>query len=684
MPARWRDAFPSIKDSAVVSRTDVSMFLAPDCKQRGHRRTRARIVAGLAGLALCCVVAVASAQVVLESVTNTAVAGSGPAGNGPDANPQVVTLRHNSDNPGGNAMTARTPAVTATFSLTNHQFSGLTAAQGYPASTGGNAVFFGGAPATTGNAPASLAIYQAMSAFGIPAATHFTSVNPVAGQGISLSANAGIELALSTRAIEVRAPATPLNARVRLADLVITFNVPVDNPILHFTGMGGLGNAAPAQPQLGISGEFDLVTTTGQTLTRVSGNTHFVVSGTQINNGSARMGSGCTAGGDACGSVRVNGTRITSITLRTYVRGDGTSGAQWNGQANAFTLDGLSIGVSVNEPAPTFTVRKASFGGTGIFNFTGTNGYTDTTVITNSAGTVETGTTRTLAAANSATTITEATTAGYRLMLITCSGLGAGGTATPTVPAAGVAGGGSVLLSASAVSMGSDIACIFTNERLPILRVRKALPLGRAQPGHQFRLTIQQSGTTHADVTTTGSSDTPAEQASYVAASGVTYTLSESATDAAAQAFYSPTYACTNSRVGGQTPSGNGTTFTVTPVAGDDLTCTFTNNVIPTEVSVQKAASAATVTRGQNVQFTLLVRNTGTIAADGTRIVDPAVAGLNCSALSCTAAGSAQCPASPTVGGLQTAPGLAIPALPGGGSVSLLLTCTVTATGFAP
>jgi uncharacterized repeat protein (TIGR01451 family) len=400
----------------------------------------------------------------------------------------------------------------------------------------------------------------------------------------------------------------------------------------------------------------------------------------------------CTSFGAGASSVvlawnSANGnppTGLTAGTIYARLRAAYTPAqiqtANGAGRADSGEVEEYRLDVS---DRPRITLTKVSHGGVGTFDFSGDNGYTDTAVTTAVAGTPVAGTTRMLAAAGIATRLTEAATPGYRLTAITCTGLGAGGTATPTLPAAGVAGGGSVLLSASAVRSDSNIACTFTNERLPILRVRKALPLGRAQPGDQFSLMILRGNILYGNATTTGSSNTPAEEASYVATPGYTYTLGEFVADDEELAFYSSTYDCTNSRPGGQTPNGSGTSFTVTPVVGDDLTCTFTNRLIATDISVQKTASASTVARGQNVQFTLLVRNSGTIAADGARIADPAVPGLNCITLSCAAAGSAQCPASPTVGDLQTAPGLAIPALPGGSSVSLLLTCTVTATGLA-
>lgn len=622
------------------------------------------------------------AQVVLESVSNAAVPGSGPATDGPSAAAPVVVLRHNADNPTGNTMTARSPAVTVTYRLLNQQFSGLTSAEGYSAGTGGDAVFFGGFATLTGNAPAPGPIYEPLNGLGVPTASDLTSTSAPAGQGIDPAINAGVRLAVSANAIAVRAPATPTTARIRMADLELTFSTPIDNPVLHLVGLGGALAAPGGQPQLGITAEFDLLTTP-YTLTRLSGNSNFSATTSQINNLATTPRGPCTTGG-ACGSVRVNGTGITVLVLRVYLRGNGAAG-DWSGVGGAFNMDGLLLGVSLNEPTPTVTVRKTSRGGAGTFNFSGNNGYAATAVTTTAADTTVSGATRTLAAAEIATTLTEAATPGYRLSQVSCTGLGAGGTATPSVPAAGVAGGGSVVLDASATRLGSNIVCTFTNERLPTLRLQKSLPNGRFADTDQFVLQIASGATVLQSVTTTGTGSTASQAASLApAATGTAYTLSETGAAGAALGNYGTTWGCANTRAGGGAPTGAGSTFTVTPDAGDELTCTFTNVARRTDVAITKSASSATVPRGDSVQFTLLVSNNGAVGADGTRVVDPPVPGLSCSTVSCVPAGGAACPASPTVAALQTAPGLVVPTLPAGGSVSLQLSCAVTASGFSP
>ena len=78
-----------------------------------------------------------------------------------------------------------------------------------------------------------------------------------------------------------------------------------------------------------------------------------------------------------------------------------------------------------------------------------------------------TGATRTLAAASTITTITETIPAGYVLASVTCTGMGGGGTATPNLAT------GAVVLNAAATAAGSDIACTFTNTRLPTVTLTK-------------------------------------------------------------------------------------------------------------------------------------------------------------------------------------------------------------------
>ncbi|RYX98195.1 MAG: DUF11 domain-containing protein [Comamonadaceae bacterium] len=105
-----------------------------------------------------------------------------------------------------------------------------------------------------------------------------------------------------------------------------------------------------------------------------------------------------------------------------------------------------------------------------------------------------------------------------------------------------------------------------------------------------------------------------------------------------------------------------------------------------TNLSITKSDGVATVGAGGNITYNLVASNTGPTPANGARIFDPAVAGLSCTAAPvCTASAGATCPAGLTMAQLQnaTAPtGVAIPVFGAGSTVTIAVTCGVTATGL--
>ena len=107
-------------------------------------------------------------------------------------------------------------------------------------------------------------------------------------------------------------------------------------------------------------------------------------------------------------------------------------------------------------------------------------------------------------------------------------------------------------------------------------------------------------------------------------------------------------------------------------------------NVTPAaNVSITKSNAAASVIKGGTSTYTITVNNTGPSAADNAIVQDPAATGLNCTTVTCPAGsltGGATCPAVLTIPALQGA-GLTVPNLPANSSVTLNVTCTITATG---
>jgi uncharacterized repeat protein (TIGR01451 family) len=134
-------------------------------------------------------------------------------------------------------------------------------------------------------------------------------------------------------------------------------------------------------------------------------------------------------------------------------------------------------------------------------------------------------------------------------------------------------------------------------------------------------------------------------------------------------------------------PLAAGNVFTVPGNAlgyGKLVECTVTNRRNVSTLAVTKTSSPSTAVRtGDTLVYTITAGNQGPDAADGSVLRDPAVAGMSCSTVTCAASGGAQCPgaAALTVAGLQGT-GLTLPALPVNGTVTMTLTCQITASGY--
>jgi hypothetical protein len=145
----------------------------------------------------------------------------------------------------------------------------------------------------------------------------------------------------------------PTNGTYYMANLTITFNVPITNPVLHIVGIGGFSGA------LGFTTDLTL-TTPGLTMTELSGSKELSVAGggTQIVN-TAASPTATTGAGAASGSVVVNGSSVTSLTFELFVRGDGKTPV-W-ATANEHVGDAWLIGVSAENTLIELPVDITSF-----------------------------------------------------------------------------------------------------------------------------------------------------------------------------------------------------------------------------------------------------------------------------------------------------------------------------------
>ncbi|WP_363799793.1 CshA/CshB family fibrillar adhesin-related protein [Lysobacter firmicutimachus] len=334
---------------------------------------------------------------------------------------------------------------------------------------------------------------------------------------------------------------------------------------------------------------------------------------------------------------------------------------------------------------PQIRIAKLTQAGAGgPFSFATTNTLSQPGALTTvAADTAVTGAPVSIDDIASAVTATEsALPADWQLTAIACTQAGGAAVAGATYDLVNRR----ATIPSSALSTASDITCSFTNGKRPILRLAKALPLGRFVAADQFALSIAGPGGP-ATATTTGSGTAAPEVATLNPGTiGGAYTLSETAAAGANLGNYTVGYACTNALAGGQTPSGSGSSFAITAATGDDLTCTLTNTRNPiSDLSVTKTNTPAAgpndqagdaVSRNASTTYSIVVTNNGPDAVTGAILRDPAASrvGLSCTTPPvCTGAG---CPAAPlTLAGLEA--GAPLGTIANGASVTVTLSCLV-------
>jgi len=177
-------------------------------------------------------------------------AGDGnPTGNGPVTS-TTIRFRNNTDNPTGNTFATYNPALTANITLTNQQYTnhpqntnGDTGNPNNPASVIG--WFFG--------ADAPDPIFPNMTLFSDADDSDFTStLQDTPGTGISIASNRAVLLANGVTVLNGQ----PFDGRYHMHDLEITFNRPVNNPVLHLVGLGAVFGGGTN----GFTAELELLT----------------------------------------------------------------------------------------------------------------------------------------------------------------------------------------------------------------------------------------------------------------------------------------------------------------------------------------------------------------------------------------------------------------------------------------
>lgn len=278
------------------------------------------------------------------------------APNGLTTASQIANLLQNTS---GSSFVTFNPAITVTASISNQQYNSISTAR---ISTG-KALNFGGRVNSYGTVATQVPVYNSLNSVDNPVNNQYTSnYNGPTSTGINVADNYGFYFYNSVEGLYANTAAT--NGRYYFGDITLTFSQPVSNPVLHIVGLGSNVLFGVLDRQ-GFSTELELQTS-GATLSKLSGSAELNVTTNKILNTALTPSFDC-GNGAACGSVKVVGTNITTLTFKVYVRGDG-NGSAW-GHTAITAGDEFILSASINTPV-TITGNV----------FDDMNGLTDNTV----------------------------------------------------------------------------------------------------------------------------------------------------------------------------------------------------------------------------------------------------------------------------------------------------------------
>jgi uncharacterized repeat protein (TIGR01451 family) len=324
-------------------------------------------------------------------------------------------------------------------------------------------------------------------------------------------------------------------------------------------------------------------------------------------------------------------------------------------------------------PGSSLIVRKQTVGGTGTFPIAASGALSQNVSLTTTAqNTPVASATFPITNHAAAITLTETAVAGYTL-----SGAACVDQSNATVAATVNAASRTVTIPAANYRANQTITCTLTNSAATSLALAKTWVNAAVNDTAVLSAT---GGTNNATLSSTANSASETDTGTAVqVAPGNVITLAETLGAANARTYTASAWSCSSGSL-----SGN--TLTLTSAhAGQAIVCTITNSARVADVSVTKSTAAGTVVSGEVRNFTVVVSNTGPVAADGTMVSDAPSAGLTCpvagNPITCAASGGAACPGAAALPSLVGG-GVAVPTLPAGGSVTFTVPCRVTASGF--
>ena len=337
--------------------------------------------------------------------------------------------------------------------------------------------------------------------------------------------------------------------------------------------------------------------------------------------------------------------------------------ASRQGAADQFTVSATSAGLLYQDNSQT-TAATFSATTTGI-------GTTASTVFRSTPG--------------QSVTLTDAMAAGSTYALsrynssLTCTNAYTGPGATP---GASLPSGLAVTTYNFTPAPGDDITCTYTNTARPTTVAVAKVSLGGTGT---FSFT-GTNGLTFPNITTTtaGVAVTGAAQTLLSTQFNTALTITEVA-PSGGFALTPDGISCTSSVL--SLPNNpnftNRTVILNVPIsaAGTDIVCTFTNALPSSDFRITKTNGVSTLASGTATTYTIRVTNAGPDAATGAILSDPAVTGLNKTAVACSSAVGNKCVTAPSVAQLEAGT-FALPALAINEFYEITVNATVTATGY--
>lgn len=196
------------------------------------------------------------------------------------------------------------------------------------------------------------------------------------GAGSVLNQNYAVNTYITTNGLADAG--IPSNSTVYMADFTVEFSRPVNNPVLHFVGLGAVLNSMNASAMYELNPTLSLPSS-GVSLSKLSGSPNFNVSGLQVSNSDFPI----QQLGQAAGSVLVTGKGIIKLVFKVYIKGDGNTSngndpSGW-GLPPVTDTNGdqqmISVSVQESELQITKTIDKpnARVGENVVFTVTATN-----------------------------------------------------------------------------------------------------------------------------------------------------------------------------------------------------------------------------------------------------------------------------------------------------------------------